>query len=81
MASIQQELESFTQFARQRIQTGGAVVSMDELYEQWRDSHFAQEDAAAILASLRDMETGQTGRDFAAFADEFARRNGIPEAK
>lgn len=80
MASIQQELESFTQFARQKIQAGGPDVSMDELYDQWREAHFASEDAAAILASIRDMEQGEKGRDFSAFAGDFAKRNEIPNS-
>jgi anthranilate phosphoribosyltransferase len=80
MASIQQDLESFTQFARQRIQAEGPALSMDELYDQWRERHSAPEDAAAILASVRDMEKGETGRDFAAFAEGFSKQNQIPES-
>ena len=80
MASIQQELESFTQFARQKIRAGGAVASMDELYDQWREEHSASADAAAVLAALRDMEQGEEGRDFDAFAEDFSKRNGIPES-
>lgn len=77
MASILQELESFTQFALQRIQAGDPAASIDSLYDQWRDGRPAPEDSNAVLASLRDIEQGITGRDFAAFADEFAKRNGV----
>jgi len=81
MASIQQELESFTQFAQQRILAGGNALSMDDLYDQWRERHSASEDAAAILASVADMEKGETGRDFSNFAEDFSRRNEIPDAQ
>jgi hypothetical protein len=37
-----------------------------------------QSDVLAVAASLRDMETGETGRPFDEFSDEFCRRNGIP---
>jgi len=80
MASIQRELDSFTRFARQRIEAAGGAVSMDDLYDQWREGHSASEDASAVLAALRDMERGEKGRDFSAFVDDFSKRNGIPES-
>ena len=79
MSTIQQELESFTRFAEQKIRSVGADVSIDELYDQWREGHSTPDDAAAITASLRDMENGERGREFADFADDFSKRNGISE--
>lgn len=78
MPSIQQELDSFTKFAQEKIQAGTAGASMDELYDQWRELHASSDDALAIAASLRDMEKGVTGREFSSFADEFRLRHGLP---
>ncbi|MEX0726474.1 MAG: hypothetical protein WD065_09420 [Planctomycetaceae bacterium] len=79
MSSLQHDLESFTRFAQQKIHTAGEELSIDDLYDQWRENHSTPDDAAAIAASVRDMENGKKGRDFAAFADEFTKRNGISE--
>lgn len=77
MASIEQDLESFTQFAKRKIASGESAVSMDELFVQWRRQRMAAEDAAAVLASLRDMERGERGVDFETFVEEFSKRNGL----
>lgn len=79
MTSIQQELESFTKFAAAKIQAGVSASSIDELYDQWREVHASPEDALAIAASLRDMATGETGRGFNSFAEDFRQRNGMAE--
>ncbi|HUY93309.1 MAG TPA: hypothetical protein VMV10_31570 [Pirellulales bacterium] len=77
MASIEQDLESFTQFAKQKIAAGECAASMDELFEQWREKRIAAADAAAVLESLQDLERGDRGIDFAAFVEEFSKRNGL----
>lgn len=75
MASIQQDLDSFNSFVEQKIRAGADAGSIDDLYDQWREAHTSTEDAAAVAASLRDMQNGETGRNFDAFASEFARQN------
>ncbi|MBS0204658.1 MAG: hypothetical protein JSS49_17270 [Planctomycetes bacterium] len=70
-----EELESFTKFARERIDAGNSRSSVDELYDEWREAHASHEDKLAIAASLRDMEAGETGRDFDSFANDFRQRN------
>ena len=77
MASIEHDLESFTQFAKQRIASGEAAASMDELFRQWRKQNIAAEDAAAVLASLRDMEQGEPAQDSASFEEEISKRYGF----
>lgn len=78
MATTEQEVESFAQFARGRLARGDEELSIDELFDLWRLEHPPAEDALAIKASLRDMQRGETGRPFEEFADEFRRRNNIP---
>jgi hypothetical protein len=55
------------QFARERIDAGSSPHSIDELYDEWREAHDSLEDSLAVAASLRDMEAGDTGRDFESF--------------
>ena len=77
MASIEQDLDSFTQFAKQKIASGETTASMDDLFEQWRQQRIAAEDAAAVLESVRDLERGERGVDFETFVEEFSKRNGL----
>ena len=76
MASLEQELDAFAQFVKQKLELGEGD-SLDDLYDQWRECNPAAEDALAVKASLRDMDNGQTGRPFDVFAKEFGERNGI----
>lgn len=77
MASIEQDLDSFTQFARQKIASGETAASMDELFRQWRRQRIAAEDAAAVLEAVEDLEKGDRGVDFETFVKEFSMRNGL----
>lgn len=77
MASIEQDLESFTQFAKRKIAAGEAAASMDELFVQWRRQRIAAEDAAAVQEAVADLERGERGVDFATFVEEFSKRNGL----
>ena len=46
-------------------------LTIDALYERWRELAFRSEDLLAVKASLRDFENGQRGRPFAEFLSEF----------
>ena len=72
-------IESFSRFAKAKVDQSGNDLSIDELFDEWRIQHPPAEDWLAIKASLRDLEQGETGRPFAEFADEFRQRNGIHE--
>ena len=72
-------IDSFSQFAKAKVEQGGNDLSIDDLFDEWRMQHPPGEDWLAIKSSLRDMEQGETGRSFSDFADEFRRRNGIQE--
>ena len=65
MTTTQQDLDSFTSFARQRIESGQRDLSIDELFDQWRaenpsDAEYA-ENVAAINASIQDFKNGDRG--------------------
>lgn len=65
MSTAEQELTSFTNFARQRIEAGQRDLSIDELFDQWRaenpsDEQYA-ENVAAIQASIQDFKKNERG--------------------
>ena len=65
MSTVENELESFTQFAKHQIGTREGDVRIDELFDQWRtenpsDEHYA-ENVAAIRASIVDFKNGEWG--------------------
>ena len=65
MATIEQELDSFTRFARQQIESAQRDLSIDELFDQWRAENPADglysENVAAIKASIQDFKNGERG--------------------
>jgi hypothetical protein len=65
MSSIEQDIADFTQFALQRIESGGRDMSIDELFDQWRlenplDAEYV-ENLAAVRESIRDYQSGERG--------------------
>lgn len=70
-------IDDFASFAKGKL-SAGVSASIDDLYDEWRESHGAEEDRLALEASLRDMAAGETGRPFAEFAGEFRKRNDLP---
>ena len=72
-------IESFSEFAKAKVDQAGNDLSIDDLYDEWRTQHPPADDLLAIKASLRDMENGETGRSFDDFAAEFRHRNGVRE--
>ena len=65
MATAEQDLSSFTDFARQQIAAGQLDLTIDELFDQWRaenpsDEQYS-EDVAAISASIQDYKRGERG--------------------
>jgi len=72
MPQLEKDIEDFTSFAKKQL-SKGATFSIDELYDRWREGHPAAEDALAVQASLRDMDSGETGRTFDEFTSDFAK--------
>jgi hypothetical protein len=65
MATAEQELASFTSFARQVIDSGQRDLSIEELFDQWRAENPSDEqyteNVAAVQASIEDFKQGQRG--------------------
>ena len=84
MSITLEQIEQFREFAMQRLASDVASLNMVELAAEWEFRHESQEqlqhDVAAVNASLRDMDSGQTGRPMSEFLTEFRERNQI-EAK
>ncbi|MFO0944681.1 MAG: hypothetical protein U1D30_01850 [Planctomycetota bacterium] len=63
LPTVQQELESFVEFAKQRIHEG--TLTLDELFDLWRSRHPGEmafmENVAAIEHALREHESGDRG--------------------
>jgi len=74
MASVEQDLASFAEFARDELRAASTPLSIDELFDRWRVQNPPSEDALAIKASLDDMQAGEAGRPFDQFAAEFRKR-------
>jgi len=76
MTGLEHQINEFTQFA---LSHSSENVTLDDLYDRWRDQNHRDVDASAVEASLRDMDQGKTGRPFDAFANEFRQRNKLGE--
>jgi hypothetical protein len=81
MASIEQDLDRFTSFARQQINSGQRDLSIDELFDQWRlenpsDEQYA-ENVAAIHASIQDFKKGERGTIAGEHSAELRRKFGV----
>ena len=59
MSTTQEEIDSFHRFASEKLGSGRADFSMDELYRQWRSD---QENADAIASIERGLADADTGR-------------------
>jgi hypothetical protein len=81
MVAAVQELQSFYQFAEERLRNSGSNQTLDQLYLEWRACNPTQMElegnVLAVRAALRDMDAGETGQPIEDFAAEFRRRNGI----
>lgn len=75
MRTTEEELQIFSQFVLEQLQTKRR--SLDELYDEWRFRHSTDDDVLAIAEALADMDAGQTGRPYEEFAVEFKRQHGL----
>jgi len=81
MATTEQDIDSFAQFAKQKLAQAEGELSMDDIYDEWRIQHPPSEDALAIKAALRDMHNGERGQPFDEFVQEFrARKSSAAES-
>ena len=65
MSTAEQDIRDFAQFAEQQFSSGGAELTVDELFDMWRAANPPADElahnVAAVKASLVDMETGDRG--------------------
>lgn len=83
MATTEQELDSFTSYARQRIDSGQRDLTIDELFDQWRaenpsDEQYA-ENVAAINASIQDFKNGERGTIAGEHSTQLRREFGLTD--
>lgn len=57
-----QQIESFTAFAKAITEQEGENISLDEIYDRWREQHHRDDDLAAIQQAHSDYENGDRGR-------------------
>ena len=79
MATSEQDIDNFYQFAKSRLKNGGSELSLEQLFDEWTIKNPPHEDALAVQASIRDMENGESGRAFDDFASDFRERNGLSD--
>ena len=65
MSTAEHDVDSFTSYARQKIESGERDLSIDELFDQWRAENPSDEqnaeNVAAIQASIQDYKHGERG--------------------
>ena len=83
MATIERELESFTQFAKARLRSADPELSLDELFDLWRienpsDANYA-ENLAAIAGAIDEFRHGDRGRPAGELSRELRKELGIAD--
>jgi len=80
MATTEQDLHNFTEFARERISGGGESLSLDELFDLWRaenpSADLHAENLAALRAAIRDFKSGDRGTPAGKHSDQLRRAFG-----
>ena len=81
MSTTLNQLDSFHRFETERALNAEGKVTIDELFELWREENTTSEgkvaDRLAVEAALQDMKNGDTGQPFDDFDREFRKRNAI----
>ena len=70
MATIEQ-IQDLSHFIQRLPQRERDALSMDDIYQRWREQAFREEDLLAVKASLRDFENGERGRPVTEFLEQF----------
>lgn len=77
MATTEQDLRDFNRFVQQRLGTGDAEASLDELFDLWRQENpsdeLQAENLAAIAASIDDFKRGERGTPAGSHSEELRR--------
>ena len=83
MTTTEQDLQSFTLFVKEQMESGDRAMSIDELFDQWRienpsDKLYA-ENVAAINASILDFQQGERGTVAGEHSDKLRLEYGLPK--
>ena len=83
MTTAEQDIERFTQFARNRLRVGDSDASIDELFDLWRienpsDDDGTAENVAAINAAIEDFRNGDRGRPAGELSRQLRQQYGMP---
>jgi hypothetical protein len=83
MTAAERDLDRFTSYACQMIESGQHSLSIDELFDQWRaenpsDDQYG-EDVAAIKASIQDFKNGERGTLAGEHSAQLRRQFGLRE--
>ena len=80
--SIHEQVESFYRFATERLENGGADLSMDELCDEWRIKNPTPEEyaenVAAIQVAIDNLNKGAECRDAKEVIEEIRERLNQP---
>jgi len=78
MPITQNQIDDFHQFATDRLKSGGAELTIDDLLIEWDSSRNRDEINEAIREGLADIEAGRT-RPADEVTEELRRKYNIPE--
>ena len=77
MASIENDLQDFAEFARNHVDGNEHPPTIDELFDQWRLENPPSDDILAIKASLRDVDGGEGGKPVGDHIDEMRKKHNL----
>jgi hypothetical protein len=76
------DLRDFHRFVGQKVASGEASLSPEDVLDQWRtlhpDRHTGDEEIAAIQEAIDDMENGDRGVPFEEFDRDFRASRNLP---
>lgn len=79
--ATQEEIHDFANFALQQLHSGGAELSIDELYDNWRrenpDPVAYAENVSAVQGVIDDFKNGDRGRPAGELSRELRGKLGI----
>jgi len=83
MSTTEQDLKSFHAFAQQHISNSVADLSLDELFDLWRDENPSDalhaENVAAVAAAIDDFQNGDRGTPAGGHSAALRREFGIDQ--
>lgn len=60
MRATLDQVDSFREFARRQLTNGGAELTIDELFDRWRDEYEQSEAIRQVRLGMEQIERGET---------------------